>query len=197
MLAPAKSPESSAPAAPAAQNPAPAGEAFTLAELRAALFPHAGLPLVFEYGGRTVQPGYHVTEVKSGTFSALDCGANPEAWREAFIQLWDVNEDRAHMPVGKFLSIIGKVLSEIDLDQDTRLTFEVSDGVRPIELYRALGVEPGADAVCVLLGNQPASCKPRDRWLRENGVEEAKPCCGSNAKADGAKSAAKGQACCA
>jgi len=182
MLAPAKSPAASNAAAVSPVALAPAGEAFTLAELRAVLYPHAGLPLVFEYGGRAVQPGYHVTEVKSGWFSALDCGANPESWREAFIQLWDVNEDRAHMPIGKFLSIIGKVLDEVDIDQDTRLTFEVSDGVRPIELYRALAVEPGDNAVRVVLGNQPASCKPRDRWLREASVE-AQPCGGSDKKA--------------
>jgi hypothetical protein len=169
----------SAPAAP------PAGDSLTLAELRAALYPHAGLPLVFEYGGVPVKPGYHVTEVKSGWFAALDCGANPENWREAFIQLWDVDEgkSRAHMNAGKFLSIIGNVLTEIDLDQDTRLTFEVSDGVRPIELYRALGVEPGTDAVRVTLGNVPASCKPRDRWLRGSG--DAKSCCGPDARAKG------------
>jgi hypothetical protein len=184
MLAPAKAPEANAHAAVPPAALAPAGEAFTLAELRAVLFPHAGLPLVFEYGGRAVQPGYHVTEVKSGSFSALDCGANPESWREAFIQLWDVNEDRAHMPTGKFLSIIGKVLDEVDIDQDTRLTFEVSDGVRPIELHRALAVEPGDNAVRVVLGNQPASCKPRDRWLREAGAE-AQPCGESDAKAQG------------
>jgi hypothetical protein len=192
MFAPAKALESNASAVPL-----PAGDAFTLAALRTALHPHAGLPLVFEYGGRAVQPGYHVTEVKSGTFSALDCGANPENWREAFIQLWDVHEDQTHMTVGKFLSIIGKVLDEIDVDQDTRLTFEVSDGTRPIELYRALKLEPGEDTVHVVLGNQPASCKPRDRWLHEHGAEETKSCCGPNAKAGGAKAAAKGQACCA
>jgi hypothetical protein len=177
MLAPVKSPDASAVS--------PAGEAFTLAELRAVLAPHTAMPLVFEYGGRAVQPGYHVTEVKSGTFAALDCGANPEAWREAFIQLWDVPEDRTHMKAGKFLSIIGKVLSEIDLDQDTRLTFEVSDGARPIELYRALAVEPGADAVRVMLGNLPASCKPRDRWLEAKNEPSSKGCCGPAAQSGG------------
>ncbi|WP_244471174.1 DUF6428 family protein, partial [Rhizobium ecuadorense] len=47
-------------------------------------------PLVFYYDGRPVKPGYHITEVKAGQFSALDCGANPEAWTEIFIQLWDI-----------------------------------------------------------------------------------------------------------
>ena len=47
-----------------------------LAELRAARAPHAGLPLLFEYGGRTVQPGYHVTEVETpltSEYLAVSC----------------------------------------------------------------------------------------------------------------------------
>jgi hypothetical protein len=55
------------------------------------------LPLVFNYDGRPVKPGYHVTEVKAGEFAALDCGANPEAWREIFIQLWDIDEETARI----------------------------------------------------------------------------------------------------
>lgn len=36
-------------------------------------------PLVIEYADRTVQAGYHVTEVKAGSFVTLDCGNNPDA----------------------------------------------------------------------------------------------------------------------
>ncbi len=50
-------------------------------------------PLVFSYDGSPVRSGYHVTEVKAGMFSALDRGANPEAWSEIFVQLWDIDED--------------------------------------------------------------------------------------------------------
>jgi hypothetical protein len=65
--------------------------------------------LVFHYDGHPVKAGYHVTEVKAGHFSALDCGANPEAWSEIFVQLWDIDEDdRPHMPGGKFSAIICK-----------------------------------------------------------------------------------------
>src|SRR6478752_266002 len=66
-------------------------------------------PLVFFYEDRPVRAGYHVTEVKAGQFAALDCGANPEAWSEIFVQLWDVEEgERTHMLAGKFAKIIGK-----------------------------------------------------------------------------------------
>ena len=142
-------------------------------------------PLVFYYDGRPVKPGYHVTEVKAGQFSALDCGANPEAWLELFIQLWDIDEDdRMHMSAGKFHSIIGKVTEHVQLDRTAKLTFEVSDGVRPMQLYCASLPTFRKGVVHVELLPRPASCKPRDRWLAEN-TREAPPCCGPAASKSG------------
>ncbi|CDM55954.1 MULTISPECIES: DUF6428 family protein [Rhizobium] len=140
-------------------------------------------PLIFYYDGQPVKPGYHVTEVKAGRFSALDCGANPEAWTEIFIQLWDIEEgDRTHMPAGKFSAIIRKVTEHVKLDDSAKLTFEVSDGVQPMQLYRAAMPTLRAGTVHVELSPRPASCKPRDRWLAE---QQARSCCaptaGSNA----------------
>jgi len=45
---------------------------------------------VIDYGGRTIRPGYHVTEVKAGSFGTLDCGGNPDAWRETILQVEDL-----------------------------------------------------------------------------------------------------------
>lgn len=147
-----------------------------------ALAAHKEKALVFNYDGRDVRPSYHVTEVKTGAFRGLDCGANTESWNETFIQLWDIEEDnRTHMAVGKFLAIIGKVAQAVGFDADAKLTFEVSDGVRPMQLYRAERIETG-DVGRVFLSPRPTSCKPRDRWLaREQG---SAACCGSgNSKA--------------
>ncbi len=133
------------------------------------------LPLVFRYNGRPVRPGYHVTEVKAGQFSALDCGANPETWAEIFVQLWDIDEgNRTHMPAGKFAAIIRKVSEHVQLDGSARLTFEVSDGMQPMQLYCASTPAIGNGAVHVNLIPRAASCKPRDRWL----VAQAAACCG-------------------
>jgi hypothetical protein len=138
-------------------------------------------PLVFNYHGRDVRPGYHVTEVKTGAFRGLDCGANTESWNETFIQLWDIDEEsRGHMPGWKFLAIIGKVREAVGFDDDARLTFEVSDGRSPMRIYRATHVE--ADEILrVFLAARPSSCKPRDRWLQQETA--AKACC--SAKGDG------------
>ncbi|OWO93318.1 hypothetical protein B5E41_18715 [Rhizobium esperanzae] len=142
-------------------------------------------PLVFHYDRRPVKPGYHITEVKAGQFSALDCGANPEAWTEIFIQLWDIEEGgRMHMPAGKFHAIVRKVSEHLQLDGSARLTFEVSDGLRPIQLYCAAMPVLRGGAVHIELSPRPASCKPRDRWLAEK-TRKAAACCGSSAASSG------------
>ncbi|TPL83364.1 hypothetical protein FJ950_19270 [Mesorhizobium sp. B2-3-14] len=151
----------------------------TMAGLLDFLADHREKPLVFFHEGGPVLPGYHVTEVKAGRFDALDCGGNPESWSEIFVQLWDVNEDRTHMPAGKFAAIIRKVTEHVGLDQAAKLTFEVSDGVRPMQLYRAALPRLADGAVHVTLAPRPASCKPRDRWLEEE--KKAKACCGPSA----------------
>ncbi|MBL8577724.1 MAG: hypothetical protein JNK47_10890 [Mesorhizobium sp.] len=155
----------------------------TIGQLLTALAARPDARLVFHYDGRAVKPGYHVTEVKAGQFAALDCGANPESWTEIFIQLWDVNEgERTHMPAGKFASIIRKVSDHVALDPSAKLTFEVSDGVAPMQLHRASSPSIAGDEIHVDLSPRPASCKPRDRWLVEQAKADA--CCGpSNASA--------------
>lgn len=125
-------------------------------------------PLLFTYGGKDIRPGYHVTEVKAGNFSALDCGGNPEAWSEIFIQLWDIVEgDRTHMTAGKFASIIRKVSEHVLLDGGARLTFEVSDGIEPMQLHHATTLRQDNGTLRVSLAPRAASCKPRDRWLEK------------------------------
>lgn len=159
--------------------PLAAVEDITLGALLASCDQHPAAPLVFSYDGRPIRPGYHVTEVKAGQFAALDCGGNPEAWSEIFVQLWDILEgDRTHMPAGKFAAIIRKVSEHVGIDTGARLTFEVSDGLAPMQLHCAGSPALSAGILSVSLSPRPASCKPRDRWLEE---QRAAACCGPSA----------------
>ncbi|NLS07907.1 hypothetical protein HGP14_32260 [Rhizobium sp. P32RR-XVIII] len=152
----------------------------TLSHLLDVLATSADAPLVFHYDGHAVKPGYHVTEVKAGQFSALDCGANPEAWSEIFVQLWDIDEDsRTPMPAGKFSAIIRKVSDHVRLEPSAKLTFEVSDGEKPMSLYCAGSPRLKEGSFEVALAPRPSSCKPRDRWLTEAKAKSA--CCGPSA----------------
>ncbi|MCF4126800.1 DUF6428 family protein [Methylobacterium sp. SyP6R] len=161
----------------------PATEDIPLGALLAACDAEPAAPLVFSYEGRTIRPGYHVTEVKAGQFAALDCGGNPESWSEIFVQLWDVTDgDRTHMKAGKFAAIIRKVSEHVGLDLGARLTFEVSDGVAPMQLHAAARPRPADGSLTVALAPRAASCKPRDRWLEEQKAgaccNAGQPCCG-------------------
>lgn len=156
---------------------APMPELDSLAKLRAALDPHAGLPLVFHYAGRAIAAGYHVTEVKAASLSSLDCGANPEAWSETIIQLWDVERDGAtHMSAGKFLGILAQVARRTDVDDDGLLIFEVGDSVQPLQVFTIATITPGADHVAITLAPRPATCKPRERGLVAAAAER-QSCC--------------------
>jgi hypothetical protein len=168
--------------APQSQSVSAPGE-IAAADLLATLARHASRPLIFSYEGRDVLPGYHVTEVKAGAFQALDCGANHESWHETFVQLWDVpaEDGRGHMAAGKFLAIIRKVADRVPFDPAAKLTFEISDGRRAMQLYCATAVADGDDTVRVWLAARPASCKPRDRWLAEQAAETA--CCAAESAA--------------
>jgi hypothetical protein len=151
----------------------------TLGELLSRIASTPDLPLVFTYEGTEIKGGYHVTEVKAGEFSALDCGANPEAWSEIFVQLWDIDEDgRTHMPAGKFAAIIRKVSEHVGLDGSAKLTFEVSDGIAPMQLFCADAPLEADGALKVALVARAASCKPRDRWLAQQSEAAGESCCG-------------------
>jgi hypothetical protein len=151
----------------------------TLELLLGSLASHKERPLIFTYDGQRVKPGYHVTEVKAGHFDALDCGANPESWTEVFVQLWDVDGDGPHMNAGKFSGIISKVSERVDLDQAAKLSFEVSDGIRPMQIHHAGKVEIVGQEIHVALKARPASCKPLDRALETE--RKAQTCCAPSA----------------
>ncbi len=151
-------------------------EEIILGELLEALGQHPSSLLTFRHEGRPLRKGYHVTEVKAGSFAGLDCGANPEAWTEIFVQLWDVDDAPEQMTARKFAAIIGKVADHLSLDRSARLTFEVSDGIQPMQLHRAAAPAIGGDEIVVELSPRPASCKPRDRWLAEQ--QATSSCCG-------------------
>lgn len=156
----------------------------TRGRLLALLADHPDKRLVFHYEGAAVKPGYQVTEVKAGAFSALDGGANFEEWTEIFVQLWDVDEGGTdHMPARKFSAIVRKVTEAIGLDLEAKLTFEVSDAVQPMQIFRASAPRIAGDAVRVELSPRPANCKPRDRWLEpERPVADVSSCCAPSQK---------------
>ncbi len=150
----------------------------SLGVLLDALQPHDSRRLVIRYDGQLIQPGYHVTEVKAGSFVTLDCGGNPDAWQETILQVEDLPasaEQPEHLEVGKFLAILGKVASRISLQPRSRLTFEVGPPGRPMQIFDVEAVRIEATNVVIELGPRPAICKPRHRAEQE--AVKATGCC--------------------
>jgi hypothetical protein len=154
-----------------------------LGALLGALEPHADKPLVLEFAGRTIQPGYHVTEVKAGSFVTLDCGGNPDQWRETILQVEDLPavDGSSFMAAGKFRAILDQVAARIPLAADARLTFEVGPPGAPMQVFDAHSLEPEADRVVLRLAPRSAVCKPRHRAAQTATVA----CCGPSAKSAG------------
>lgn len=156
----------------------------SLAAVLAALVEHGDKTLSIEYGARTVQPGYHVTEVKAGSFVTLDCGANADAWQETILQVEDIpaEEGRRQMTVRKFRGILDQVDRKVRLNGDARLTFEIGRPDEPMQVFDVAAVRVEGDTACLLLGPRAAICKPRHRAALQEAA--ASSCCApaSNAK---------------
>jgi hypothetical protein len=159
----------------------------SLSRMLAALAPHDEKALIFAYEtGAEVQPGYHVTEVKAGSFVTLDCGGNPDAWQETILQVEDIpaRDAGTHMRVGKFRSILAQVDRKVRLNGDARVTIEISRPDEAMKIYDVAAIDVEGDRAIVQLGERAAICKPRHRAQQE----AAAACCSP---------AASSSSCCA
>lgn len=157
-----------------------AGFDMSLAAVLGALARHDDKGLVIEYAGRTIRPGYHVTEVKAGSFVTLDCGGRPDAWNETILQVEDIPADDGgdFMPVSKFRSILGRVARQVELAADARLTFEVGPPGTPMQIFDVAAVRIDEAHAVLELGARSAICKPRHRAAAAVGG-----CCGPSGAA--------------
>ncbi|OCJ06650.1 hypothetical protein A6U85_06865 [Agrobacterium sp. 13-626] len=150
----------------------------SLGALLAALEPYAGKALVIDYGGQTIRPGYHVTEVKAGSFVTLDCGGNPDAWRETILQIEEIAQEGEgdYLSVDKFRGILDQVAQRIELDAGARLTLEVGPPDVAMQIFDVGRLRIEADRVILRLVARSAICKPRHRVRQETAA-----CCGPRA----------------
>ena len=137
----------------------------SLATVLAALADDDDKTLTIAYADRMVQPGYHVTEVKAGSFTTLDCGANADAWQETILQVEDIPGEvgRVQMTVGKFRRILDQVDRKVRLNADARLTFEIGRPDEPMRVFDVAAVRVDGAMARLELGPRAAICKPRHR----------------------------------
>ncbi|GLQ53184.1 DUF6428 family protein [Devosia nitrariae] len=153
----------------------------SLDQLLAHLAGHDAKSLVIDYADRRIAPGYHITEVKAGSFVALDCGGQPDTWQETVLQVEDIpaKDGQTFLSVGKFCSILAQVDRKVGLHSDARLTFEVSRPGEAMQVFDVAGTAIESDKAVLRLAARPAICKPRHRAA----VAEAASCCAANTSA--------------
>lgn len=123
--------------------------------------------------------GYHITEVKAGTFVALDCGGNPDRWEETILQIEDLAQgDMPQMTAGKFSRIVNKVLSSAKPDLAARLTVEIGPPNTAMRIFDAVDVLNETNRTVLRLAPRPAICKPRHREELGLSLAAQSACCG-------------------
>jgi len=142
------------------------GEIGTLAHK---LHANPEMPLVFALDEQTINPGYHLTEVRHARVSSIDCGKNsePEHWDEISIQLLDGSSgsNQGHMTTGKLIGIIEKALTKLDVDSESSssLFIEFAPDNGPIRKLNINSYVEGDNELIVNLGSEKAVCKPFQR----------------------------------
>ena len=84
--------------------------------------------LLFEFAkDKYAGTNYHLTEVKNVHFSTVDCGGNPNDWKETHLQLWESPNEigkEDYMTVDKVISILERVDGINPLWQETEIKIE-------------------------------------------------------------------------
>ena len=121
--------------------------------------------LIFNLGERTIKAGYHVTEIKSATIQAMDCGGQGATWSETVVQLWTPDTDEAYMSVAKFLNIYNRVAAHVSISENAELRIEYGDEGAPAISYLVGGIRLEGEKVMVRLEPPFVTCKAAERLL--------------------------------
>jgi len=132
-----------------------------------------GLGLEFEIeSGKFIKPTFHITEVKNATIESVDCGGNPDSYKETIIQLMvnPLEEMRKPWTAQKALDIFDKVEQLKPMDKDAEVFFEYGDLEVRTSNFSVEDVLFADGNIRLELFAKPTVCKPS---LNPN----AKQCC--------------------
>lgn len=116
-------------------------------------------PLVFVTPEGKISGGYHVTELKQGAITSIDCGGNVDDWHETTVQLLD-GRSGEHMSVGKFSAIATKSLNILSALGEAQLFLEFALNNEGLRRYEIQSVSQQNGQVHTYLKEVHALCKP-------------------------------------
>ncbi|ASV29782.1 DUF6428 family protein [Maribacter cobaltidurans] len=122
--------------------------------------------LLFEYTpGQFVGAHYHITEVKNVTIDSIDCGANPDFWKETVIQLWESPKEkgkRDYMSAYKALSILNKVDKIKPMEREVEVKFEYSNASFHTSQLYVNDYQVSGENLIFKLGVEQTDCKAKE-----------------------------------
>ena len=163
--------------------------------------------LVFEFNEQTIRPGYHVTEIKHGRISSLDCGSGTHQWNEVVIALLDgpvsrSNNREGYMTGTKFLQIVDTAMKTLPEQNGEQLLFEFNGSNGVVQRFQITEIKAGQTQTHILLAGEQVVCKPAQRMNNSLSAQSnAETCCGSSTSQETAVNRccgepAKANACC-
>lgn len=142
---------------------------------------NSSLPLVFRSGGETLDPSFHLTEVKRVGFETVDCGGMRHEWRETHFEIWvppSREPSGGPMAAAKFLQIVERVEADLPLTGDAPVRIFAAFSGGPGATYEVAAIRAVNGHIQVELTPQPTRCKSAERRaaLAERGccVEETR-----------------------
>ena len=133
-------------------------------ELLSILEQNPTLGLQFEVEqGIYVAPTFHITEIKNATIESVDCGGNPDSYKQTIVQLMvDPNEaPRKPWSGQKALSIFNKVDAVKPIVGDAEIFFEYGDEHIRTSHFSVEDIQIDPEKISVQLFAKPTVCKPR------------------------------------
>lgn len=135
-------------------------------------------PLVFQTRDHTIKGGYHVTELKVAEMTGIDCGGKITRWSEASMQIMD-GFGGPHMPVGKFLGLLGHSIRSVQGLGDEAAFVEFSPMNVGLRSYQIGSVSLQDNRVIIALKDRGPMCKAAERVAVPAAEVVAKAtCCG-------------------
>ncbi len=115
--------------------------------------------------GEFLPTAFHITEVKNVFIESVDCGGNPDSYRQTVIQLWwdgKEQKDRA-MSAAKALKILEITNKSIPMRPSADLFLEWGHGDLLPAKYKIKEVAETEDTVTFRLFAPPTVCKPIEK----------------------------------
>lgn len=123
--------------------------------------PALGLEFEIE-SGRFIKPTFHITEVKNAIIESVDCGGNPDSYKQTIVQLMVNPQEQMRKPwtAQKALDIFEKVEKLKPMNADAEVFFEYGDQDIRTSNFSVEDVLFADSNIRLELYAKPTVCKP-------------------------------------